>query len=260
MAPKWKQLADRLAEEIRSGARPPGSTLPQIPELVAAGEGSKATVNRAYKELEAWGYVTPLRGRGTMVRERPPARLPLSRYEPLLDPDATRTPWETAAAEQGLDGHTEPTTPADETLKAPADVAELLGLPAGAPVTRRRYRALIASDVVALHEEWYPLDVAQAAGLDTGGEGKTGALGALIGAGITPAEAEESITAEVPTPDQAAELGIGPRASVLLVDRVTRDDTGRAIELSRVTGAADRLRLVYSPLPLRLKRGRSRTT
>ncbi|MFI1568208.1 GntR family transcriptional regulator [Streptomyces sp. NPDC020490] len=249
MTPKWQQLADELADEIRSGKRLPGSTLPFIPELVAAGRGSKATIHQAYKELEARGLVAPHRGRGTIVLDRSQPRVTLSRYERTLTP-GDFSAWESTTAAQGLDGRTEAGTPPVEILDAPADVAEFLALPTGTPAACRRHRAMIKAEVVGLCADWYPLDIAQAAGLDRSDHGEGGALGALVGAGIIPAEAEEFLTAEDATPEQAAQLGLGARASVLLVDRVTRDTTGRAVELARFIGPAHRLRLAYSPLPL----------
>lgn len=71
MAPKWRDLADKIAAKIRNGEYAPGEQLPHIRELVEAGEGSKSTVHAAYKALEAEGLVTSSRGHGTMVR--PPA-------------------------------------------------------------------------------------------------------------------------------------------------------------------------------------------
>ncbi|WOT40651.1 GNAT family N-acetyltransferase [Streptomyces coeruleorubidus] len=74
MAPKWRELADRLAAQIRRGDFAPGQQLPHIRDLVAAGEGSKSTVHAAYKALEAEGLVTSSRGHGTSVRPQAPAR------------------------------------------------------------------------------------------------------------------------------------------------------------------------------------------
>ena len=74
MAPKWRELADRFAEQIRSGEIKPGAQLPQIRDLVEAGEGSKDTVHKAYKELEAQGLVTSSRGHGTVVRPQTAAQ------------------------------------------------------------------------------------------------------------------------------------------------------------------------------------------
>ncbi|MGV9248021.1 GNAT family N-acetyltransferase [Streptomyces sp. NPDC003710] len=74
MAPKWRELADRLAAQIRRGDFAPGQQLPHIRDLVAVGEGSKATVHAAYKALEAEGLVTSSRGHGTVVRPQAPAK------------------------------------------------------------------------------------------------------------------------------------------------------------------------------------------
>lgn len=74
MAPKWQDLADRIAAEICRGDFAPGQHLPHIRDLVAAGEGSKATVHAAYKALEAQGLVTSSRGHGTIVRPHGPVR------------------------------------------------------------------------------------------------------------------------------------------------------------------------------------------
>ncbi|MEU2395060.1 GntR family transcriptional regulator [Streptomyces sp. NPDC007369] len=259
MAGKWKALADQLEQEIKEGTHLPGTALPKIPDMVAAGWGSKATVSRAYEELKARGYVTARRGHGTVVRDRSRVRVPLSRYDQVLEPGGTRGPWETATAAQGLNGRMEVDKPAAETVDVPADIAAGLGLDAPAQAVRRRRRAMIDSDTVALQEAWYPRDIAEAAGLDRLGKITGGALGALVGAGIVPAEAEETVTADEATPDQAARLSIATRAPVFIVDRVTRDRTGRVIELVRMTGAADRLALVYSPLPLKVRPSRGRT-
>src|SRR6478752_6168090 len=82
MAPKWRELADKLAEQIRGGDYAPGQQLPHIRDLVDAGEGSKSTVHAAYKALEAEGLVTSSRGHGTVVREQAPLkRLGIARYD-----------------------------------------------------------------------------------------------------------------------------------------------------------------------------------
>src|SRR5690349_23615193 len=82
MAPKWRDLADKLAEQIKSGEYAPGKQLPHIRDLVEAGEGSKSTVHAAYKALEAEGLVTSSRGHGTVVRQQTPLkRLGIARYD-----------------------------------------------------------------------------------------------------------------------------------------------------------------------------------
>jgi GntR family transcriptional regulator len=65
-----------------------------------------------------------------------------------------------------------------------------------------------------------------------------------------PKSADERITARKPTTEEAAELSIGTGVPVLLVERVAHDEDGRPVELLRVIGAADRIELVYSDLPI----------
>ncbi|MFI8365251.1 GntR family transcriptional regulator [Streptomyces sp. NPDC085612] len=254
MASKWEGLANQLKEKINAGEYQPGQKLPTVSALVAAGEGSITTVQRAYAELEADGYVVKRRRGGTVVRDRSRARVPLSRYSSALTPQGTKGPWEAALAEQGLEGQMAVASPAAEVLDAPEDVATALALPTGRKVVRRRRRAMIGDEVVQLQEAWYPLAVAQQAGLDQPTKVIGGVLRPLLAAGLAPAEAEERIRAWVPSPDEVTGLSIGSRIPVIGVERVTRDDTGRPIEFLRILGAADRLELVYDGLPLKRRR------
>lgn len=155
--------------------------------------------------------------------------------------------------EQGLDGRMVVPDPAAETLEAPADVAERLGLPASSQVVRRR-RATIDTEVVQVQEAWYPLELARRAGLDRPSKVIGGVLGAMAEAGFDPTEAEERIRAWVPTADEAAGLTLGNRVPVLAIERLTRDNHGRPLELLRIIGAADRRELVYDGLPLKKRR------
>jgi len=68
MPPKWRELADKLAEQIRSGEYGPGDQLPHIRDLVGAGEGSKTTIQTAYRVMKEEGLVETIRGHGTFVR------------------------------------------------------------------------------------------------------------------------------------------------------------------------------------------------
>lgn len=66
---RYKQLLDRLAAEIRSGALPPGTRLPPHRQLAAQEGFALVTASRVYAELEAMGLVSGEAGRGTFVRE-----------------------------------------------------------------------------------------------------------------------------------------------------------------------------------------------
>ena len=68
-APRYKQLVDRFAEQIRSGALPPGTRLPTHRTLAKEEHLALATASRVYAELESMGLISAEVGRGTFVRE-----------------------------------------------------------------------------------------------------------------------------------------------------------------------------------------------
>lgn len=73
MPPKWKELADRLAEDIRSGTYGPGDKLPSQRELTRDGDFSDQVVKDAMKWLGDRGLVEGRRGAGYFVLPEPPA-------------------------------------------------------------------------------------------------------------------------------------------------------------------------------------------
>lgn len=246
--PTYQRLAAELQAAIEAGDRPPGSKLPKITDLAEELGLAEGTVRRTYQELEDLGFVRVVRKGGTIVRDRTRIRIALSRYSRVLSPGGAKGPWETATAALGLDGKMEMVdvgaAPADETT------ATLLDLAPGTEVHRRRRRAMLGSELHHLQSAWYPPDVADRAGL-TGAQTIVGGIyGAMTGAGWPPAELDETVIARMPTKAEADELRIGKRVPVLLVDRVTRDANGRAIERLHVMGPADQIELVYERLPL----------
>jgi DNA-binding transcriptional MocR family regulator len=72
---RYKQLVDRLAQDIRAGRLRPGRRLPTHRTL-AADEGiSLVTATRVYAELQTMGLVSGETGRGTFVKELLPRGL-----------------------------------------------------------------------------------------------------------------------------------------------------------------------------------------
>jgi DNA-binding transcriptional MocR family regulator len=67
--PRYKQLVDRLAAEIRAGRLAPGTRLPTHRELAAREGLALVTASRVYAELGAAGLVSGETGRGTFVRD-----------------------------------------------------------------------------------------------------------------------------------------------------------------------------------------------
>jgi len=67
--PRYKQLVDTLAADIRAGRLAPGTRLPTHRQLAAQSGLALATATRVYAELQAMGLVSGETGRGSFVRE-----------------------------------------------------------------------------------------------------------------------------------------------------------------------------------------------
>ncbi|MCB5181493.1 GntR family transcriptional regulator [Streptomyces antimicrobicus] len=243
------QISDDLRRRIEAGEYPVGSRLPTNAELMALHGVSKGTITKAIATLADDGLVFSSKRAGTIVRPRTQVRIPLSRYGQVLTPGGPRGPWEAATAAQGIDG--EMRLVRVDRLQAPADLAALLGLAEGDDVVYRLRQALIRpDDVVQLQHAWYPAAVAEAAGLDGDGKITGGVYGALVAAGHRPTVADETVTARVPTDEEATDLRISGRVWVLALQRITLDASGRPLEVLRAVAPADRLSLVYDSLPI----------
>ncbi len=70
--PRYKQLVDQLAADIREGRLRPGTRLPTHRELAAREGLALMTATRVYAELQAMGLVSGESGRGTFVKEALP--------------------------------------------------------------------------------------------------------------------------------------------------------------------------------------------
>ena len=66
--PRYRAIAEALAEDVRSGALPPGARLPTHRDLAWRLKVTIGTVSRAYAEAERRGLIAGEVGRGTYVR------------------------------------------------------------------------------------------------------------------------------------------------------------------------------------------------
>ena len=69
--PIYRQLADIISAEIKSGAMPSGTKLPTVRELADEVQVARGTVKRAYEELHRNGEIEMTQGRGTFVKYIP---------------------------------------------------------------------------------------------------------------------------------------------------------------------------------------------
>lgn len=241
----YKEVADDLRRLIEDGTYQAGTQLPTITELMERYGLSRQTIRSAIGRLAAEGLVSPLRRHGTIVRDRSPVRIPLSRYQGALKA-GTKGPFERAtAAKAGR-------MLLKDVVREPADdyVAERLGVALGSEVVCRSRHAMIGEDVVQIQNAWYPADFAEQLGLDTPGKIEGGVYAHIAAAGTPPRFADETIRARMPTAEEVALLSAGAGVPILVVERITKGDDGRVLELVQVIAPADRVELVYDNLPL----------
>lgn len=79
--PPYEQLRAQLAQLISGGVVEAGSRLPPVRQLAADLGLATGTVARAYRELEAEGYVRTRRGGGTTVSADAPTLRPVEREQ-----------------------------------------------------------------------------------------------------------------------------------------------------------------------------------
>ncbi|WP_030416970.1 GntR family transcriptional regulator [Streptomyces sp. NRRL S-1448] len=245
MAPKWRELADRLAEQIRSGEYAPGQQLPEIRKLVEAGEGSKSTVHQAYKALEAEGLVTSSRGHGTVVRAQTPLkRLGIERYDKAKWRDGDEVAFIADRVASGRAYRRGEQTQTVSRVAAPAAVAAAHGLPEGAEVYARARLVKEGEQPTHTLTSYYrPEHVEGTRIVDPAGRG--GGFRVLYDNGYEIDHMREELFARVPTSDEVKLLRLPAGEPVVELHRTTYTADGTVVEFAIGVHAASRFAWSY---------------
>ncbi|MER6476291.1 GntR family transcriptional regulator [Streptomyces filamentosus] len=249
MAPKWRELADKLAERIRAGEWGAGERLPHIRELVEAGEGSKSTVHAAYRALEAEGLVTSSRGHGTVVREQAPLkRLGVARYDKAKWRDGDEVAFAADRVASGRTYRRGDQTQTVERLPAPAPVAAALGVPEGSEVyARARLVKENGRPTHTLTSHYRPEHVEGTRLVDPspGPAGRGGGFRVLYDAGYEIDHMREELRSRPATPEETARLQLAPGEWVVELHRTAYTADGTAVEFAVGVHAATRFAWTY---------------
>ncbi|WP_406394408.1 GntR family transcriptional regulator [Streptomyces sp. NBC_00887] len=249
MAPKWRELADKLAEQIRGGDYAPGAQLPHIRELVEAGEGSKSTVHAAYKALEAEGLVTSSRGHGTVVRQQVPLkRLGIARYDKAKWRDSDEVAFIADRVASGRTYRRNEQTQTVSLVEAPPAVSTAHGLPAGAEVYARARLVKEGEQPTHTLTSYYrPEHVEGTRIVDPtpGPAGRGGGFRVLYDAGYEIDHMKERIFARAATPDESRLLQLPPGEPVVELHRTTFTADGTVVEFAIGVHAASRFAWEY---------------
>jgi len=226
--PLRHQIRRAIGGQIASGDLAPGDRLPTEREYADRLGVSLAPVRQALLDLVATGQLYRVKGKGTFVRE------PGLEEEITLLLGFTDTlrhlgvPFQIRILEQGL-------------IPAPAWVARVLDVPAGAPVVRVRRLALVRGEPAAVLDACLPAErfgsLAASGGFDDG-QSLYRRLEEEFGVQLR----GTSGTLQVVHCDdaQAALLDVPVGTAALLVRSLATDTSGLPVEASNVLYRADR--------------------
>jgi len=244
--PLYQQLADAIRRQIRSGDLAVGDQIPSEAELIDQYGVGRNTVRQAVGLLRTENLVRTTHGRGTYVVDPREAPLPYrasvahsrSRREEHPDLDA----FQTELRELGREGEEEITV---ETLPAPEDIADRLGIEAGHPVVLRRRRQTVDRRPSALADSWFPAELVEGTEIAEGEDVSRGTDQVMAELGLEAVRRRDEVTARMPTPTEAQALQIAGGVPVVFVVATEITESGQAVEVYVRTMPADRHVLVY---------------
>ncbi|MGA4980686.1 GntR family transcriptional regulator [Streptomyces cellulosae] len=211
--PLYFQLAQQLESAIEHGTLTPGTLLGNEIELAARLGLSRPTVRQAIQSLVDKGLLVRRRGVGTQVvhsKVKRPLELS-SLYDDLES--AGQRPTTTVLV--------------NTMIAASAEVAAALGVTEGSEVHRIERLRSAHGEPIAYLCNYIPPGLLD---LDSGQLEATGLYRLMRAAGITLHSARQTIGARAATAVEAERLREQPGAPLLTMQRVTFDDTGRAVE------------------------------
>lgn len=227
---QYRQLADRLRDDIDQGVYTPGSKLPAQPELARIYEISEPGVNRAIAILAAEGYVRAEMGRGTFVRPIPVLhRRAATRYQRVRrEANGGRGAFDTELRSLGLT----PRSDVEVVREVPPPrVARQLGLAETAEVVVRR-RRMYANDVpVQFAPSYIPLDLAEGTALEEIDSGPGGIVSRFVEMGHPQTRITEEVRVRRATDEEASFLRLGEDQPVMEIWHVAWSDSGHEIEI-----------------------------
>ncbi|MFE6305202.1 GntR family transcriptional regulator [Nocardiopsis sp. NPDC057823] len=249
MAPKWRELADRLADRIRNGDYGLDGQLPHIRELVERGEGSKATVHAAYKALEAEGLVTSSRGHGTRVRPQLPLkRIGVERYDKAKWRDGDQVAFIADRVASDRAYRRDEQTQTVDRVEASSTVAKALGVPVGSEVYARARLVKEGQQPTHTLTSYYRPEHVEGTRLvdpTPGPAGRGGGFRVLYEAGYEIDHMREELFARVPTQDEVKKLLLPPGEPVMELHRTTFTADGTIVEFAIGVHAASRFSWIY---------------
>ncbi|MEV7782729.1 GntR family transcriptional regulator [Kitasatospora sp. NPDC088351] len=243
MAASYREIAADLRQKISEGRYAPGDRLPMLTELQEQYGASYQTVRSAIALLEQEGLVIAVRRRGTIVRERP-EKLRITRSREVFRDeigyffDPTAQPWKALSA------------PTVSWGIVPVDLSALMGLEPGAEVLVRD-RVMgdpETNEPTQLATSYLPAVLTRGTRLAEADTGPGGIYDRFEEMGHRPLEWSESVSARMPSPEEAEALHLPTDVGVplLRVLRLTMSPTGQVLEVNDTRMSSERFEIGYS--------------
>jgi GntR family transcriptional regulator len=239
---KYQEIAERLRDQIDSGALQPGERLPSEPDLVKLFDASRNTVRLAIASLTNSGLVVTRQGLGTFVNEPAvPFTALLSRVktQPAGQSSSTLLPEVSNIDE-------EPQTSHQVVEKSPSSpsVAEKLEIEPGERVVIRRRHGSIGGVPWMMMASYFPLDIAEGTPLEQAGDIVSGSIQLLADLGYVQLGFVDEIGSRMPNAREFAYFGVSTGTPMIVVNR-TAYSKERPIRLTRYIYRGDRVRLTH---------------
>ena len=242
--PKYLQIADDLAAQIRSGGLAPGDTVPSESELMTRYGAASGTVRKAIAELRVRQLIETHHGKGSYVRRRPPVQRKSSDRFRRSHRLAGMAAYLAEANESG--GRPSVTVLHVGATPAPAEIAERLGLPVGTKVLARRRRYFLDGLPTEEATSYLPWDVVKdIPELFEENPGGGGIYARLEEHGHTLLDFTETVRARLADKAESVALGLSPGAAVIHLIREARTAPGRVVEVCDTLMSADQFVLDY---------------
>jgi GntR family transcriptional regulator len=233
--PLYQQIAEDLRQQIESGQLAPGQPVPSETELIEKYGVSRITVRAAVRDLRAAGLVITEHGRATRVRDAPRQALELDPTIHISGPtDAVAASAGRRSTRPGgpIDyvtwdsGWTLAEAPSRYRTIARGPAAVHLALPDAEPVFVTE-RLLTRDGATLAHTLYVPVAVcADVPGVEADPFAAPATLYAALGAAGHSLTWHDTITARMPTPDEATTLAIPTGVPLLVHDRTTHGNNG----------------------------------
>lgn len=237
--PGYRDIANVLSADIRSGVHAPGQKLPPASEIASSRGASKSVVHNALRVLQSEGLVDIRPGDAVYVR-RP--------WTPILrDANArlSKRQWDDGLSIWASDLgnrklHIDATLSVAEEV--PAEVRELLDVPR----YRVRHRIFTVDDVrVEIGTSYLDAEVTSGTAIDELDTGQGGTFARLKEIGFDVTTFREDIRPRTPTVEEAKALQIASSRPVFEIVRKNATAEGHVVEVTHMVLVADLFVLRY---------------